>query len=847
MTDLLNCDHSAAIDPAIAGGKGASLARLARAGFAVPLFRILPVAAYHDWLAQDDGFDSTTAGQGVAIDDPVALERVAKQVQERLSRLPFPVRWRPMLAALDTDGGRWAVRSSGVCEDAGETAAAGLHESYLGVRGTDGLADAARQCFLSVWSARAIAYRAANALPPEAAGLAVVLQKMVDADTAGVAFSADPVHGDLDVVVIEANHGLGESVVAGEVDVDRWRLAKADGAILDTHIGGKAHWVPATGSTLQARDADPGACLDTAQIAAVRELACALENHHAWPQDCEWAFAQGRLWLLQSRPITRMAPRWTRDESAERFPNAMSRLTWSVIAPGFQRSFRHSMEAILGVPYYRGPWFECIDGYVYGDRTAEALYTLHFRRRWLDRLSQGIDVEASLASLAWVHELAQSWQRDQDVFLVEIGRLQAIEVETLDDAGVLAFLQRVRELGERWFLPNIAISFAQRNLYALLYAVIQVKLGSARAGELFDDLLAPVETRTSQVNRDALALSRHLRAPALAAAIAAADLDAGLPADIVAGWPAFARDWTAFLAAHGHRETDIDLTAPTWGENPAIVRDLLLAIAGSDSADDEPAQRWHRRQRAVAAQRELLDAHDEYRHTTSELIELARSYTVLDDVEHYQTTRLHPLFRRGALALGRRWCARGVLERAEAVFCLDFDELAQGVAQGPQAIAAIARREWDAWDAARKRTPRWSLADDGAVAADTDAAGDGTAVVGAAGDGTARIGVPGSAGVVEAAAFVVDGPEDFGRMPAGAVLVARTTNPAWTPLFYRASAIVTECGGPLSHGAVTARELGLPAVMGVRDAMTWLRDGVRVRVEGQRGRVLRLEAVRAVA
>ena len=231
------------------------------------------------------------------------------------------------------------------------------------------------------------------------------------------------------------------------------------------------------------------------------------------------------------------------------------------------------------------------------------------------------------------------------------------------------------------------------------------------------------------------------------------------------------------------------------------------------------------------AQQQLLDTHDDYRYTTNEVIELARIYTVLDDVEHYQTTRLHPLFRRGALTLARRWLAQDALPCIDAIFCLDFDELTLAVEQGAQAVRAIAEGEWPLYLEARSRTPRWSL--DEVEEAVAQGAGD-------AADENQRSGVPGSPGIVEGTIFIVRGTEDFGRMPAGAVLVARTTNPAWTPLFYRASAVITESGGQLSHGAVTARELGLPAVMSVRGVLQWLRDGDRVRVDGQRGRVVKL-------
>ncbi len=836
MRQVLRADHSDALDTAHAGGKGANLSKLVRTGFRVPDFFILPVAAYRDWIGQDAIGDALLRMQWT-LDRPDVLDREAVHVQTQLEALPFPAAWQDLLAGGFVAGLRWAARSSGTLEDAGETAAAGLHETYLALRDLPALENAIRRCWISVWSGRAIAYRAAHRIAPESAGLAVVVQRMIDAEVAGVAFSADPVAGDLDVVTIDANFGLGESVVSGEVEVDRWRLGKRDGAVREESIGHKLRWVPPTSGHFEEMPAVQidMACLDALQREALRDLVVMLENRFAWPQDCEWAFASGVLWLLQTRPITRMAARWTRDESAERFPNAMTRLTWSVIFGGFNRSFRNSMENILQAPFYSGPWFERIEGYVYGDTTAAALYTLHFQRKWLERLSQGIDVEPSLQALSWVHDLPQTWQRDQDVFLLEIGRLRAIDIDALDDAGVLEFLRHVRDLGEQYFLPNIAISFAQRNIYALLYGIIVGKLGRERAASVFDALLAPAETRTALVNRDAMALAAHLRHDKdLHAAVRGSDFARGVPPAITASWPKFGAAWDAFLTAHGHRETDIDLISPTWGEAPAVVRDLLLALADGSQHDDHNTQRWQKRKLAVEAQQQLLDTHDDYRYTTNEVIELARVYTVLDDVEHYQTTRLHPLFRRGALTLARRWLAQGALPCVDAIFCLDFDQLAVAVAQGPQAICAVAEREWQAYCEAKARTPRWSMdgpmdaSDNGAEAADATDAGQ-------------RSGVPGSPGIVEGMIFIVRGTEDFGRMPPGAVLVARTTNPAWTPLFYRATAVITESGGQLSHGAVTARELGLPAVMSVRGVLQWLKDGDRVRVDGQRGRVQKLD------
>ncbi len=208
-----------------------------------------------------------------------------------------------------------------------------------------------------------------------------------------------------------------------------------------------------------------------------------------------------------------------------------------------------------------------------------------------------------------------------------------------------------------------------------------------------------------------------------------------------------------------------------------------------------------------------------------ELIRLARTYTALDDLEHYQTTRLHPEARRAALAVGRRLVEHGVLAEPEDVFFCrkaDLEDLAADFT--PEKGESCRRKAHEAkrsYEASKGQTPPWTLAQ-------------GPAESRAAGDGMVR-GLPGSSGVVTGRCFLVSVPEDFGRFPRGSILVARTTNPAWTPLFYSAAGLITESGGPLSHGAVTAREMRLPAVMSVRGAMTLFRNGQLVTVDGTQG------------
>jgi len=208
----------------------------------------------------------------------------------------------------------------------------------------------------------------------------------------------------------------------------------------------------------------------------------------------------------------------------------------------------------------------------------------------------------------------------------------------------------------------------------------------------------------------------------------------------------------------------------------------------------------------------------------SELLRLARLYTSLDDLEHYETTRLTLGLRRGLREIGQRLVQRGILEEPMDIFFAHAEQITAAVRADDESgwndFSAIVRKQKQAYLVDRERKPEWVLGE-----RRKEESGDFLS------------GLAGSPGQAEGPAYLVLSPDDFGKFPKGAVLVARTTNPSWTPLFYSAVAVITESGGPLSHGAVTAREMRIPAVMSVRGTCTLLKNGQRVRVDGTLGKV----------
>ncbi len=769
MPYLIALTDPQAAQPHLAGGKAAGLARLLQNGFSVP----------DGFVVTTEAFGATTAG---VLPPGLATE---------------------LAAALDP-ACAYAVRSSATAEDLADASFAGQHDTILNCTGLPAVLDAVRQCFASLGGDRAVAYRRDRGIAPAGLAMAVVVQRMVAAEAAGVAFTLDPVGGALDEIHISAHPGLGESVVNGEAEVDRFVLAKADLTLRS------------------AQGARAALCLSPAQAASVAGIARAVEAALGAPQDIEWAIDAAGVHLLQARPVTALPARWTRDESAERFPNPVTPLAWDFADAGFHAALRASF-ARMGLPPMQGQWFAWFDGYVYGNQTAVDLS--------LGRPIAGAEslqaLRAALPELlrrfAWVDELPGEWPLTLDRFLLDAGRLGQAELAGRTPAEIWAHIQGINDTGRRYFRHNIAISIGQAVVHRALRGLLGHVAGP-EATAAYDALLAAVETRTATLNRGLDGLAELARAePALDAMLRTVPARRIVEAGGLAAFPDFQQAFDAFLHDHAHRELDADPYQPAWGDAPWTALDAVTARLDATPAPRDGAAR--RQKAASVLQRLCAGLPDDLAFLLQELVRLARLYTELDDLEHYQTARLGPLLRRAVQALGVSLADRLPLPDPLDLFFAREDALARAIAaDGPAtwqelgtAIAAAKR------DYARQQatSPVWSLAE----APEPTVAED------------ALRGIPGSPGRATGPAYVVRSPEDFAACPAGAILVVRATTPAWTALFARAAGIVAESGGPLSHGAIAAREYGIPAVMAVRGAMQRLPSGRTLLVDGSRGTI----------
>jgi rifampicin phosphotransferase len=879
------------------GGKAANLGELISAGLPVP-----------------GGFCVTTAAYARAATDLDTADPVRARELLRSAPLPDDVAtavvaaYRRLCArddGADPAGGGEpdvpvAVRSSATAEDLPTASFAGQQDTYLNVVGGERLLDAVRRCWASLWTDRAVAYRADLGIDDAEVRLAVVVQRMVDAQVAGVLFTADPVSGRRTRTVLDASPGLGEAVVSGMVNPDH--LGVEDGRVVDRRLGDKAVAVralpgggtervelPATVPTYapQATADESDACITDAQAVALAALGRRVEAHFGVPQDIEWALDDaGTIWLTQARPITSLYPvPPSRDGALRAFVCAslaqgltrpitpMGLAAFGVIGGSLARLFGlpgpHVTDLVAPPPAFaavgerafvdvtavlRNPLgravaprvlsvMEARTGVVLRDLFADPAFAPvpGARRRalrrivpMLVRLRVPLVIAQAIASpTAARHRVGRIGARAAGLPACPPGATPAERVDRATEA--LATAVEV--------FPRSAPAFAA----GFLMRAVARRLAGADLDDVTMDavLRALPHNVTTEMDLRLWALAQLVRAdPASAAALGAADdaePDLGaLAARFRAGaLPAVLHDGlAAFLRRYGHRAVaEIDLGMPRWSEQPEHVLGVLanyLRLSTTEDGDPDAAPDARFAAGERVAKQALADVVARVRRRSrwrARAVGFAlgrvRALVGLREAPKDHLVRLIALARAELAAVGVELAAQDLLDAPYDVFFLDLRDVRAALTGTDQRTRVATRREEYARELRRRHVPRVLLSDGTEPEA--------LARAGVPDDG-ALVGTPASAGTVTATARVVLDPVGA-RLEPGEVLVAPSTDPGWTPLFLTAGALVMEMGGANSHGAVVAREYGIPAVVGVPDATTRITTGARLTVDGAAGRV----------
>jgi len=841
--ELARCDRLVrwildlgAADVAIAGGKGANLGELACAGLPVP-----------------DGFVLTTAAYAVAARAAGVDPRDPAGGAERLRTAPVPgaIAATACGAYAALGGGPVAVRSSATAEDLPGASFAGQQDTFLNVAGEEALLDAVRRCWASLWNERAVAYRAANGIDDTTVALAVVVQCMVDAAVAGVLFTANPITGTRRRAAIDAVRGLADALVSGAVDPDHYLVDARSGRVLERR----------------------GDALDDARLRELAAMGVRVEAHYGAPQDIEWAVDHsGTLWLVQSRAITTLyplpadAPDPDRDVRAY-FSANVPQGFFDPFTPMGVETFRlisGSLAAALGRPMRdpirANPVLKEAGMRIFADLTEVVRSPLG--RRVLGGVLGIMEVRSARLLPALVDDprLSPGDRRSMRAAIRVVVRLLVrggvasilvrglrnparMREQVLADADavvrrpVAADLTPVQRIDafERLFMEWPGRLFPK--LVGLVgtamvpYGLAGWILGDrARPDELQTVLRGLSHNPTIEMDLALWALAHDARGNA-ASLTALQNTDADdLAARYRAGTlPAWLQErFRAFLAVYGHRAVgEIDLGVARWADDPAH---LFRAVQGylrlpSDAeAPDAQFARGAREAEAMAA--ELLGrVHGPRRRVLGALLRRVRANAGAREHPKFQVIRLFAKGRVLLAPVGADLASRGLLSSPDDLWYLTLAEMRRAVRGEDLRALVTERRTQYGREMVRRHIPRALLSD----GTDVEAAYAPPA------DGALR-GSPASPGTVTAVARVVRSPHTA-RLEPGEILVAPSTDPGWTPLFLTAGGLVMEMGGMMSHGAVVAREYGIPAVVGVAGATERIATGQRITVDGSAGTV----------
>ncbi len=828
MNFLKPLDDITPSDLSLVGGKAFNCARLKQAGFPVP--------------------------DGVA---------VAAETKESAAALAELHAW---LNTLPQDS-LFAVRSSAADEDSAGHSFAGIHVTKLNVSRA-GIESAARACWASVESPQALAYRRAVGLPADYLRTGLLVQRMVQPVVSGVAFTANPVTGAQDELVISASWGLGEALVGGYVEPDEFRVRKSDTTMLSARVGSKRYRVASPGGisrlveTAEHERAKPS--LSEVQVRELSALLLRVEKHFNAPQDVEWCSDGAKFWVLQSRPVTGTARppaeiEWTRANLREVLPDLASPQVLSVVEHFLNRGMRKYYGQLLAPERERGPMAKVFFGRSYfnlsqfrhvsklsGMPPASFLRAIGhqaeikpddevtsfpslreflralpdmFRLAWL-QVTLGALLRRELARMQ--EELGSVARWDPEAFLSEPAfemwnerpteQLQVV----LALGGVVLYESTLRKVCEKVGFPYDR----------LLHAYVAAGEKSVSAQQAFDLLRLANQARGEERVRNYFLTGpqgfekfrEDLRATE------------------------FLKEFEAFLESYGHRGIyESDWALPRYSEDPSP---LLFAIRKHVQAPECPTPESLRTEQ----DRHARDVWDEFEAKLSRWQRLTRAIPALwllrkikqrymwRELLRSEMVRAGSAARRWHLRLAERFVERGWIEQPEDYFFLTLEEAARGLREADFAgtfrtLIAQRKTQYALWRElempALMRESELPVLMRRAMASRPET------------EVTVLHGLCVSPGYAKGEVVVIREPSEFARMKRGAILVAPATDPAWTPLFTLASGLIVEVGGTLSHASTVAREYGLPALANLKDATKLFRDGDHVQLDATNG-VVRL-------
>ncbi len=865
------------------GGKGRALSALTDAGLPVPPWAVVVPQAFYDSLAPSVRAALDTARDADEVRPMLEQVTPGGEVAEELA---------PAVARLCPHGELLAVRSSAADEDTAALSFAGQLESFLFVGAAD-LADRLARVWRSGFGARLIAYRRQAGLAPIPRAPAVLIQRMIDPDVAGVAFSADPVSGRRAIAVVAAVPGLASAIVSGEATADTWRVDRA-GQVVERHVTDKRLVHRAEPGTIDgvrreelSAEAGSRPSLDDEAVRRVAALARRAERFFGRPQDIEWAMSGGALYLLQSRPITALAKKadpddvrtlWDNSNIIESYSGVTTPLTFSFARRAYEEVYRQfcrlmrvppraiednaalfrcMLGLVRGRVYYNLPnWYRLVallPGYTFNRAFLEQM--IGVRESWPDagvapvrprtgaRARDAVRVAATLwGLLAAYGTLGRRIERFYRRLDCTLGTRRPDLSDRSPHALVAYYMELETRLLRRWDAP-IVNDFATMFFHGMLRRLART-WGADADGTLANDLLCG---EAGIISGEPARRIREMARLAMTRPALVAVLREGPAVAIrreMRTAPELEARYAAYLDRFGDRcMEELKLESSTLHDDPlpllrAIGR-LAAKLMETQESRPEEDQDLERRRRAEARAHAALGARPLRRALFHWVLRNARARVRDRENLRFERTRAFGRARLILVELGRRLAALDQLDDPRDVFYLELDEIlsfVQGRATTTDLRGLVALRKAEFTRYRSEPAPADRFETSGILYIGNTYART-VALPRAEGDTLTGLGC--CAGRVRGPVRVIRDPRAV-ALAAGDIIVAERTDPGWVMIFPAAAGLLVERGSLLSHSAIVARELGLPTIVSLAGLTTWLKDGDWIEMDGATGLVVKL-------
>lgn len=892
---VLHAQDAQIFDPTLLGGKAANLAFLTRHGYAVPKWLVVPSDVFSHVLAQT-GLDLRIRERlrGVNWEDPTSIKAASDDIAQWVRDLPVE---QPLTdeivatyqAAFSADA-LVAVRSSAVGEDSADASFAGQMDTFLFVKGADGVLACLKGCWASAFSERALAYRDRQGLSTDDIRIAVIIQEMVFGDVSGVLFTANPVNGRYSEAVVSSVYGIGEGLVSGELDADHWVwrygaekpitertiVTKTDQIVFDEVQGF------GTTKRVVSPDKQEQPSLTDDQIRQLVEIGEKIAALYGSPQDIEWALKEDTIYVLQARPITTLKPPplgkkrlWDNSNIAESYHGVTTPLTFSFVNRMYEVAYQVMFDA-FGIPqetlrknhhvfanllgllngrlYYNlGNYYQIITflpAYEYMKEFFDTMIGVQEKQEYdrkraslAEKLFVGVPKVAYLVGR--ITGCFFSWDKDVDRFnrhFTQFFEAYRKKPYALMDAD--SILDAYRELEEellwKWQAPMINDFFAM-----LFYGLLKRLTASWQldeSGSLQNDLLCGEGGLEStmpakELVRLALTVRNDDGLKQLFQSSPESEIREALNQP---RFLAFKKELDGYLDRFGYRcMGELKLESRTLQEDPTFVFTMLknyLIVPHLDLAEMEAEERLVR-ERAEAKVRSKFRFSPIRALLFGWVLANARKGVRNRENLRMARTRAFGLVREIFRGLGQQLVKMGELDQVEDVFYLDFADLfafveGRATCTDLRGLVQLRRKEFARYQDAEADDRLETI---GAVyygsqlVSEEDTGADG-------GDPNLLKGTPCCPGDIRGQARVILSPTDDMRLN-GEILVTERTDPGWVPLYPSVSGLLIERGSLLSHAAVVAREMGLPTVIGVKGLIKKVKDGQWLEVDGRQGTV----------